>query len=279
MRLVALVALTMTAFAANSVLNRLALAGTGTGPLAFAALRLVAGAAMLSLLVQAQGGRGRLVAALSLPKAAALTLYMLGFSLAYRWLDAGLGALLLFGGVQLTMFAGAAVLGEALGRRRIAGGVAATAGLIWLLWPSGEVRVEPAGAALMLAAALGWGLYSLMGRRTRDPLAATAGSFLLAALPVLVAALSLWDGMSRAGALLAILSGAVTSGLGYALWYRLLPQIPSAVAAVAQLTVPPIAIAGGMIVLGEAPGLRFLGATAVILGGVLYAVLPRRSRG
>lgn len=278
MRFAALVAITMVAFAANSILNRLAISTADTGPLAFAALRLVAGAGMLGALVLAQSGPARLRATLSWTKAAALGLYMLGFSLAYTRLDAGLGALVLFGGVQLTMFAGGVVGGERPGIWRLTGAGIAFGGLVWLLWPSGQTIVSPVGAGLMLAAAFGWGLYSLMGRGSSDPLATTAGSFLLAAVPIVAAALILWDGLSLKGALLAILSGAVTSGLGYALWYRLLPQLTPSLAAVAQLTVPPIAIAGGALMLGETIGLRFMLATMVVLGGVLVAVLANRPK-
>lgn len=274
MRIVLLVAVTMVAFAANSILNRLAITDQATGPLAFASLRLVSGAAVLGLMVMAQGGPNRLIAGLSLKKAAALAVYMLGFSLAYTALDAGLGALILFGGVQLTMFGGAMIGGERPGAARLIGAAVAFVGLAWLLWPSGEFQVPLGGAALMLAAALGWGWYSLMGRGGGDPLAATAGSFLIASVPVVLAALVLWDGITLPGAALACLSGAVTSGLGYALWYRLLPSLAATTAAVSQLTVAPIAIAGGALMLGEAPDLTFLIATLVILAGVLIAVVP-----
>lgn len=278
MRLVLLVAITMVAFAANSILNRLAISGADTGPLAFAAVRLVSGAAMLGALVMAQSGTARLRAGLSLSKAAALGLYMLGFSLAYTRLDAGLGALVMFGGVQITMFAGGMLGGERPGPVRLAGAGIALAGLAWLLWPGGQTVVSPLGAGFMLAAALGWGLYSLMGRGSLDPLGATAGSFLVASVPVGIVAVAVWDGMSVPGALLAVVAGALTSGLGYAMWYRLLPQMPASVAAVTQLTVPPIAIAGGAVLLGEGVGLRFILATVVVLGGVMIAALAGRRR-
>lgn len=277
MRLLLPVVVTLVAFAANSVLNRLALLDGATGPLGFAALRLLSGAAMLAVLVLTQGGAERLWRAVSPAKAAALMVYMLGFSLAYRSLDAGLGALILFGGVQLTMVAGAVLSGEAMTPRRVAGSLISLAGLTWLLWPAGPVVVPLAAAGLMLAAALGWGLYSLMGRGAGDPLATTAAAFLLASFPALLAALVARDGLGGTGAMLAVLSGALTSGLGYALWYRLLPHLAASTAAVAQLTVPPIAIAGGALILGEAPGWGFLAATVVVLGGVLIAVLPKRA--
>lgn len=277
MRLFLLTALVMVAFAANSVLNRLALAGGDIGPAAFAALRLAAGAAVLALLVLARGGRVPLVAPGRLKAAAALALYMLGFSFAYVTLDAGLGALILFGGVQITMFAGAVLAGEPIPGRRWAGAALAFAGLAWLLWPEGAGAPDPGGAALMAAAALGWGLYSLFGRRAADPLAATAANFAVA-LPAGLAALALaadLGGATAIGIAAAAVSGAVTSGLGYALWYAVLPGLGASRAAVAQLTVPVIALAGGALILAEAPTPRMLMAGAVVLGGI-WLSLSRR---
>lgn len=276
MRLFLLTALVMAAFAANSVLNRLALAGGDIGPAAFAALRLAAGAAVLALLVLARGGRVPLVAPGRLA-AAALALYMLGFSFAYVTLDAGLGALILFGGVQITMFAGAVLAGEPIPGRSWAGAALAFAGLAWLLWPEGAGAPDPGGAALMAAAALGWGLYSLFGRRAADPLAATAANFAVA-LPAGLVALALaadLGGATAIGIAAAAVSGAVTSGLGYALWYAVLPGLGASRAAVAQLTVPVIALAGGALILAEAPTPRMLMAGAVVLGGI-WLSLSRR---
>lgn len=278
LRLAVLVALTMTAFAANSLLNRLALAEAGMGPAAFAALRLAAGAALLGLLVTARGGVARLRTGLKPRQAAALTLYMLGFSFAYVRLDAGLGALILFGGVQITMFAGGLIGGERVPARRWAGAGIALAGLAWLLWPSGAAAPTPSAALLMLAAAAGWGAYSLMGRGGQDPLGVTAGSFVLA-LPVALAVLALLpDSVTLPGAALAIVSGAVTSGLGYALWYALLPALAGSTAAVVQLTVPVIAMAGGAVLLGEVITARLALAAALVLGGVALAVTAPGAR-
>jgi drug/metabolite transporter (DMT)-like permease len=203
---------------------------------------------------------------------------MLGFSFAYLTLDAGLGALILFAGVQVTMFAGAALGGEPIPPRRWAGAGVAFAGLAWLLWPQGAGAPDPAGAALMAAAALGWGVYSLAGRGTADPLAATAANFVVA-LPAALVALALaadFGDATATGVGAALVSGAVTSGLGYALWYGVLPRLGASRAAVAQLTVPVIAIAGGVMFLGEAPTLRMLLAGAVVLGGVALSLAPAR---
>lgn len=279
LRLWLLVALTMVAFAANSVLTRLGIVNAGAGPLAFAVVRTAAGAVMLGGLVWWQSGLPRLRASASPIKAAGLAVYMIGFSLAYLTLDAGLGALILFGGVQITMFAAALWAREAMTPRRVVGSVVAMGGLVWLLWPSESLSVPLLGAAMMLAAALGWGSLSVIGRGTKDPLGDMAGSFLLALVPVALVGLLLGDGMPAQGVWIAIVSGAVTSGLGYALWYNILPNLDASVAAVAQLTVPPIALAGGMVVLGEAPTISFALASAIILGGVLTAILPARARG
>ena len=277
MRLFLLTALTMTAFAANSVLTRLALTGTALGPGDFAAIRLASGAVMLMALVALRPRAAPLPLRARLPGAAMLALYVLGFSFAYVTLDAGVGALLLFGGVQITMFAGALVLRESIPPIRWIGAGIAFAGLAWVLWPPGRSAPDPLGAALMLAAALGWGLYSLAGRGGTAPLKATAANFLLAtplvALAVLPAGLG---GTQPEGIALAVVAGAVTSGLGYALWYAVLPGLGAQRAAVAQLTVPVIAIAAGALFLGERLSPAALVAAAVVLGGVALATLPAR---
>ncbi len=271
-RLVALVALTMVAFAANSVLNRMALAGTATGPAAFAAIRLASGATVLGLLTLRRGGAARLRRALAPRNALALAVYMLGFSFAYVTLDAGIGALLLFGGVQITMFAGSVLAGDRIPPARWLGAGIAFLGLVTLLWPAGVAAPPLTGAALMLAAAVGWGSYSLLGRGSRDPLATTAGAFLLALAPALLGLVLAPGRVDGPGAALALVSGAVTSGLGYALWYSLLPRLAPSVAAVVQLTVPVIAALAGALLLGETPGLRFALAAALVLGGVAVAL-------
>lgn len=272
MKLGLTVALVMVAFAANSILNRAALDGTATGPASFAALRLTSGALLLSVLVALSGQ----TAALRPTRAVwagvlALGVYMLGFSFAYVSLAAGTGALILFGGVQITMFAGAVLAREDLPLLRIIGALVAFGGLVWLMTP-GAAQPEPLGALLMVAAAIGWGLFSLIGRRSGAPLPTMAASFLWCApLGILVWAL-VPDGIDAPGAALAVISGALTSGLGYALWYRVLPQMQASRAAVAQLTVPVIAALGGAALLAEPLTLRFAVATALVLGGVLLAL-------
>lgn len=263
----------MLAFAANSVLNRLAIRVEGVDPLDFAALRLGAGAVVL--LVLAKGQTGPLLTRRRMIGTAGLLAYMLGFSLAYRQLDAGTGALILFGVVQLAMFA-MALRAEPVPANRIFGAMIAFAGLVWLVWPGAGARVDPPAALAMAVAGIGWAVFSLIGRRETAPLAATAASFALAALPAAAVALGFAPGgMSLGGVALAVLSGAVTSGLGYALWYRILPQLGTARAAVAQLTVPPLALGLGVLLLAERPGLAALAATAVIVLGVGVSLIRR----
>lgn len=279
LRLALLTALVMTAFAANSVLNRMAVGPGLIDPAAFAAVRVVAGAVVLALLAGLRGG-WRIAGPGRAAGVFGLSLYLLGFSAAYLALDAGTGALILFGTVQVTMFAGALAAREAVPRRRWAGAALALCGLALLVAP-GIGAAPPAGVALaMVAAGFGWGVYSLAGRGAGDPLGATAANFLLS-VPV-VAGLALLlpgagpAGVTAAGLALAALSGAVTSGLGYALWYAVLPALGAGRGAVAQLTVPVIAAAGGAVLLAEPLGLRFALAAALVLGGVGWASWPRR---
>ena len=270
----------MVAFAAYSILNRLALADGHIDPGSFLAIRLASGAVALCVLASVRGGidwfaTGRVLGTSS------LFLYVIGFSYAYISLDAGLGALILFGGVQMTMFAGAALHREEIPMTRWIGAVVAFSGLCLLVSPWSISAPNPSGVALMMVAALGWGLYSLNGQRSRAPLADTAANFVLATpLGVIVAMVFAQDGgatLSVVGVVLAILSGAVTSGLGYALWYSLMPKLGATRAAVSQLTVPIIAFAAGAALLGEPISPRTLLSAALVLGGVAFSVLATAS--
>ncbi|MCC5972174.1 MAG: DMT family transporter [Pararhodobacter sp.] len=275
MRLFLLTALVMAAFAANSLLNRAALAGELIDPLSFALIRVLAGALMLVLLVREWPRPARA----QWGAAAALTLYLVGFSLAYVALDAGIGALILFGVVQVTMLSGALVSGERPAARRLAGAALAMAGLGALLLPGAQAVPAPGAAGLMALAAVGWGLYSLAGRGAIRPLAVTATNFALAVPMVAVLALP-WlalTTLTHSGIALAVISGAVTSGLGYALWYAVVPTLGAARAAVAQLTVPVIALAGGVLLLGERLTMAATAASLVVLAGVALASLPERN--
>jgi len=261
------------AFAANSVLVRLALATGAIGPAAFGAIRLGSGAAVLLALTMALSERRALFPKGSVVSSAALLLYVIGFSYAYLWLDTGTGALILFGGVQITMFAGALLAGEKLPASRWLGAGLAMLGLALLFGPKAG-RPDVMGAGLMAIAALGWGVYSLRGRAVAWPLPASASTFLLAAPLAAGLWLTVPDAahVSPPGVGLAVASGALASGLGYALWYTVLPQIKASTAAILQLAVPIIALAGGMLLLSEPLTTSFLIAAPLIIIGVLVAI-------
>ncbi len=282
MRLFMLTSLTMIAFAANSVLNRMALANGGIDAVSFGVIRLLSGAVALAILCIVFRGGLRLGGAGRVAGVISLLVYLYGFSTAYRGLDAGLGALILFGVVQITMFAWGLIKAEAMPARRWLGAALAFSGLAWLLWPGGGTSVSLVHGMLMALAGVGWGVYSLAGRLSRDALQGTAANFLLAApvgalvgylLPSVEPTV-----LSTQGVILAIICGAVTSGMGYALWYTVLPSLALSVAAVAQLTVPVIAMAGGMLFLGEALTLQFAVASILVLGGVALSVIKRPQR-
>ena len=273
MRIALLTLLAMLAFAGNSVLTRIALAGSEAGPGTFTLIRLVSGAVILAWLA----GPRRALSAGNPLSALALLAYAGFFSFAYITLTAGTGALILFGVVQVTMIGAGLLGGERLGPAQLGGGGLALSGLVALLGP-GLSAPSPLGAAMMALAGMAWGVYSLRGRGAGDPTQATAGNFLLAAamaliLSVPVFLLSPESGLTPKGAALAIASGAITSGLGYAVWYTALKGLSASTAGMAQLSVPAMAAILGAVVLSEPVTLRFLAASAVILGGVALATL------
>ncbi|NRB18994.1 MAG: DMT family transporter [Rhodobacteraceae bacterium] len=274
MRLIFLTGVVMLAFAGNSILNRLAVGSGDISALGFAQIRLIAGVVMLLGLCRWRRQSLSQSPRMSLFGGGALALYMIGFSLAYRNLDAGLGALILFGVVQITMFGWGALRGAVVAPAQALGALLAFAGLAYVLWPTGSVQVPLTGAAYMGTAGLGWAIYSLLGRQVRAPLAATTQNFIWASVMLLPLTWWLAEPMaiSVAGAGLAIVSGAVTSGLGYALWYRVLPQLQPAVAATVQLSVPVIAILVGAIGLGESLSVQLLIGTLVVLGGIALVI-------
>ncbi|MEP0547384.1 MAG: DMT family transporter [Rhodothermales bacterium] len=267
----------MAAFAANSVLCRLALQTTDVDAATFTSVRLAAGALALWLVVRL---RGRGVAGGSWASAAALFVYAAAFSFAYLSLTTGTGALLLFGAVQLTMIGWGLAHGERLGGRQTVGVAAALGGLVYLVLPG--LEAPPLGAALLMAASgVGWGAYSLRGRGSRSPAADSAGnfaravplalglSFVLFALPGVAVRL---DGL---GIAYAVLSGAFTSGLGYVVWYAVLPSLRAASAATVQLSVPILAALGGVALVGEAITLRLALASLLTLGGIALVLRAR----
>jgi drug/metabolite transporter (DMT)-like permease len=275
MRLISLTVLTMLAFAANSILTRMAIEGGHIDPSSFAAIRIVAGAVALTMILILRGGRlpfferARIVGALSLAG------YMIGFSLAYATLDAGLGALILFGVVQVTIFVYGALRGAVPSPRQLSGAGVAFIGLIIALWPSEGSSSSVAGTALMVIAGLGWAAYTLAGRGARNPLAATAANFVLATPLLLVILIGQSLNANVVGIGLAILCGAVTSGLGYSLWYSVLPKMTATTAAIVQLSVPVIAIGAGAVFLGEAVGVVIIIAATLVVGGIALAVTTR----
>ena len=268
MKLFGLVALTMTAFAFNSILNRLALSPGDTGPASYAAVRLFSGAVLLALLVTLRTQAWPKITSHSFWSAGTLTLYAIAFSYAYITLPTGAGALILFGGVQVIAFSITLMRGQKIGLFSWLGASLAFGGLCYLLWPDQASDIDPFGSALMVLSALGWTLYTMAGARSSDPLGATTLAFVLAAPVGIIAWFILPDTISTRGVLLAMLSGAVTSGMGYALWYKVLPSLSMPTAAVAQLTVPVIAALGAALLLGELLSLRFVLATGLVLCGV-----------
>lgn len=268
-------ALALVAFAGNSLLCRAALAHTHIDAASFTTVRLLSGVVVLCCLVWlrsgARAGGGNWLSAL------ALFAYAAGFSFSYVHLTAAAGALLLFGAVQTTMIGVGLWSGERLRWLQIVGLVLACGGLVGLLLP-GLSAPPPAGALLMLGAGIAWGIYSLRGKRGGDPLKVTAGNFLrAAALAVLLSAL-LWRRVSLdpAGVGYAVLSGALASGVGYAIWYTALPFLKSTTAATVQLSVPILAAAGGVFFLGEPLTLRLLVASVAIIGGIALVIRDKR---
>ena len=269
MKLFFLVAVTMTAFAANSVLNRVGVATFGMDPFVFAIIRVAAGATMLAVLVTLRGQSPFVDLPNRWRGALALTVYMIGFSWAYLSLGAGFGALILFGILQMMMFGWAVFKRQPVPVMRWVGAAFALVGLAVLLWPSGPAMVPFAGTLAMIAATAGWAAYTILGQGVRDPLAVSAGNFILC-LPLVALSLLLASGgvLSVGGVAAAIVAGAVTSGMGYALWYRVLPELPTTVAAVAQLSVPVIAVLAGVIFLAEPVSVRLIAAGVLVLGGI-----------
>lgn len=279
-KLIALTALTMIAFAANSVLGRVGLLGGDIGAGSFALIRLIAGALVLGVI--AGPAKARLSG--SWKGGIALFIYAAFFSYAYLQLAAGTGALILFAIVQLTMVGAGLLSGERFTPLQWGGLVCALLALGWLLSPGLEAP-PLSGALAMMVAGLGWGAYSLLGRNTRaDPKRNTAGNFIRASLIGAVCLLPLILGIApearpgTTGIMLAIVSGAVTSGLGYALWYMALKHLTATRAGVAQLTVPAIAALGGVLFLSEPMTWRFILSSLIILGGVGIATLTPANR-
>lgn len=274
-RLLILTTTALLAFAGNSLLCRAALVDTTIDPASFITVRLVSGALALWLVVRWRQGRGACEG--SWPSALALFTYAAAFSFAYVSLPTGTGALLLFGAVQASMIAWGLLRGERFRALQIVGLLLALAGLVGLLLPGLSAPPLP-GALLMIAAGVAWGVYSLRGKVAGNPLRVTAGNF-VRTVPVALAMSLLFVNSARvdtAGLLYAGASGAITSGIGYAIWYAALPHLKATSAATLQLTVPVIAALGGTVWLGEALSWRLVLAGLTILGGIWLVIMKNR---
>jgi drug/metabolite transporter (DMT)-like permease len=270
-RAVAFTALALVAFAANSILCRLALAERSIDAASFTTIRLAAGAGMLLVVasrsgVRAQGG--------DWASAGLLVAYAVPFAFAYGTLSTGTGALILFACVQTTMIMAAIAAGERPSRLEWTGIAAALAGLVYLVSP-GLSAPHPVGAGLMSVAGISWAFYSIRGRRVADALLANSGNFLRAVPLAVLASAVTWPrvDVSARGAWLALVSGGVTSGLGYVIWYRALRHLTTTRAAIVQIPVPLLTAIGGVIFLSEAVSFRLVVASVLILGGVGLAIV------
>ena len=274
-RIFILTLMAMTAFAGNSLLCRLALKQTSIDAASFTFIRILSGAIALWIIVRIR--KGTREQAGSWPSALALFAYAAAFSFAYLSLSAGTGALLLFGAVRATMIVWGLRKGERLRFLQWAGLALALGGLVVLLFP-GLSAPPVGGSILMLGAGIAWGVYSLRGKTAGDPASATAGNFLRAVPMAAVLSVSFlpWTRLDSAGVGFAILSGAIASGVGYAIWYTALPGLKAASAATVQLSVPVLTAVGGILFLGESITPRFVFATVAVLGGIALVVLESR---
>ncbi|MCK9609265.1 MAG: DMT family transporter [Methylomonas sp.] len=276
-RIVAFTSLAMLAFAGNSLLCRIALKHTGIDAASFTSIRLASGALMLWLLVRisagALNGRGDWLSAI------ALFCYAAGFSLAYVSLSTATGALLLFGAVQASMIGYGMWCGERFLKRQVAGFLLAFAGLIGLMLP-GLSAPPLSDSLLMLAAGVAWGIYSLRGKAAGNATEVTTGNFLRAVPIALLLNIFMFKkaSLDAAGVGYAVSSGALASGLGYAIWYTVLPALKASQAATVQLCVPVLAALGGIVLLGEPITLRLALASLAILGGIALVILTRKAR-
>lgn len=272
------IALALFGFAGNSLLTRGAIAAHRIDPASFLAVRLAAGAAALWLMSRGRARSGAADPANNWPSALALAGYAVFFTFAYTRIGAGLGALTAFGAVQATMIAAGLRAGERPSWIDVGGLAIAIAGLLTLTVP-GATAPPIIGVAMMAAAGMCWGVYSLRGRRGRDPLVATAHNF-MRTVPIGLVVLALdWRSafVTPMGVVLAVTSGAVTSGVGYALWYAVLPQLTAWRAAVIQLLTPVLTVAAAIVMLGESMTMRIAIAGGLIISGVLLSLTAPKS--
>lgn len=278
MIVVVLTAVTLIAFAANSLLCRMALGGHLIDPVSFTTIRLVSGALAL-ITISRVFGESKMPQKIkgSWGSGLALFAYAAAFSLSYVSLSTGIGALILFGSVQMTMIGAALKSGEKIGPMQWVGSVAAICGLIYLVLP-GISAPDPLGAILMCVSGIAWGVYSIRGKGVSSPVTMTAGNFTRSAPMAVIASVVAFSSVHLItfGILLALISGVVTSGLGYVLWYKTLRSLTTTQASVVQLVVPVLAAFGGVAFLSEQVSARLIVASAMILGGVALAVVKRK---
>jgi drug/metabolite transporter (DMT)-like permease len=278
-RALLLTALAMTAFALNSVLCRLALRPGSIDAASFTTIRFVSGALVLGAIALMRRPRPRLRDLGSVRAALALFLYAITFSYAYLSLAAGTGALILFGTVQVTMITSGLWSGERPRPLQWVGVACALAGLVYLVFP-GVAAPSLSGAVFMTIAGIAWGVYSLYGRSSKDPTLSNAGNFLFTVPLVLLASAVTFPSAHAEprGVLYAAISGAITSGLGYVIWYAALTHLTALRAATVQLSVPVIAAVLGVVFLEESASLRLIAAGIAILGGIAMALGLRSKR-
>ncbi|MFM2607633.1 DMT family transporter [Vibrio chagasii] len=290
--------ITLVAFAANSVLCRWALMDQTIDPLSFSVIRILSGAFTLLILLSIASQNSNNTAELSptslfsklksqfsLVSVVSLIVYMFGFSFAYLELGAGLGALVLFVAVQFTMIAAHLISGNKMSLIEWAGCLLSVSGLVYLLMPTSTTNTpDLVSIALMSLAGIGWGIYTLAGKRSSNALLSTTANFGFCSLIVLVF-ISPWlvvpssaldISMSEQGFIYAVLSGSVASGVGYSLWYYVVKKLNTVVASIAQLSVPVIATLGGVLLLSEPVTMQFVISSTIILVGIsLVLVAPK----
>ncbi|MFZ3408176.1 DMT family transporter [Vibrio chagasii] len=298
MQTVLVTLITLVAFAANSVLCRWALMDQTIDPLSFSVIRILSGAFTLVILLSIASQNSNNTAELSptslfsklksqfsLVSVVSLIVYMFGFSFAYLELGAGLGALVLFVAVQFTMIAAHLISGNKMSLIEWAGCLLSVSGLVYLLMPTSTTNTpDLVSIALMSIAGIGWGIYTLAGKRSSNALLSTTANFGFCSLIVLVL-ISPWlvvpnsaldISMSERGFIYAVLSGSVASGVGYSLWYYVVKKLNTVVASIAQLSVPVIATLGGVLLLSEPVTMQFVISSTIILVGIsLVLVAPK----
>ena len=274
MRLYILTFLALLAFAANSILNRWALLDGVTGPITFAFVRVLSGATFLWLIVAVNDHKWR-------PKfyifpSISLSIYIICFSIAYLNLGIGIGAVVLFGAVQFTMFGLAALTSEEITLWRILGAIISFSGVCVLFFPNETFEIKINEMLIMILAAAGWGVYSFLGKNAKEPLLETTQNLIWAIPFVSIFFILSPDGIGVKGFILAILSGAITSGLGYVIWYSILPFLKTSFAAILQLSVPLMAAIAGVLFFSEEMTVELVFATILVILGTFVSLIKRQ---